>query len=69
VKKKASKAIGGFMKNKKILNNYCIFFVIVIFLCVISGCENSINWDDPPGYVDFAELDTGLPVVSINTAN
>jgi hypothetical protein len=39
-----------------------------MFGMMVIGCENpTINWDDPSGYVDPAALNTGLPVVTINT--
>jgi hypothetical protein len=56
------------MKNRNNMKNYWGFLIIATFVNTFWGCENSINWDEPHGFVDPAELNTGLPVITINTA-
>ncbi|MDR1784984.1 MAG: CotH kinase family protein [Spirochaetaceae bacterium] len=48
------------------MNKLSLAFLLGIFLL---GCDwNYINWDKPAGYVDPATLNTGLPIVRIDTA-
>jgi hypothetical protein len=54
------------MKNR---NNLLGFLIIATFANTLLVCENSIiNWDEPRGFVDPAGLNTGLPIITINTA-
>jgi len=43
-------------------------FAVSLLCVLLPGCDNPINWDSPAVYVDPEALDTGLPIVRINTA-
>jgi hypothetical protein len=54
------------MKNQLFVMGISV--AALIFGMMVVGCENpNINWDVPSGYIDPATLNTGLPVVTINT--
>jgi spore coat protein CotH len=58
---------------KKLLVKLPVFMLIFVMLScdgLVSSVEDMITvWDAPKGFVALGDLDTGLPVLSINTAS